>query len=149
MRATRRRGRTARSELGSASVELVLVAPVLAAVVLVLVAGGRLAIAEQTIASAASAAARDASLGRSPGDAEQRATDAAAAYLDNAGLDCARLEIDVDASALGTVLGESGAVTARIDCVVALGDITLPGLGGSRTLTATATSPIDPFKERR
>lgn len=136
-------------ERGSASVELVLIAPVLAAIVLLLVAGGRLALAGQAIESAAAAAARDASLGRSVGEAERHATDAAVTALDNAGIDCVNLVVDVDASALGTVLGESGVVTATIECVVALGDVTLPGLGGSRTLSATATSPIDPFKERR
>ena len=39
-------------------------------------------------------------------------------------------------------------VTATVTCQVPLSDLLLPGMPGSRTLTATFTSPLDPFRGR-
>jgi hypothetical protein len=39
-------------------------------------------------------------------------------------------------------------VSATVTCTVSLSDLLVPGLPGSRTLTATFTSPLDPFRER-
>ena len=38
--------------------------------------------------------------------------------------------------------------TATVACVVNLADLSLPGVPGTRTVTATATSPIDTYRER-
>ena len=57
-------------ERGSMSVELVLIAPALALVILLLVAGARVALAGNAVESAAVAAARDASLSRTTAGAQ-------------------------------------------------------------------------------
>jgi hypothetical protein len=44
--------------------------------------------------------------------------------------------------------GQLGNVSATVICRVPLSDLVLPGTPGSRTLTATFTSPLDPFRGR-
>lgn len=144
----RLRPRIAADEAGALSVEYALVAPVLLAVVLLLVAAGRIGLAETDVRSAASAAAREASLALTAGAAQVEATDTALASLDRSGYTCVELVVVVDGTGLGAALGEPGTVTATVTCVLSLGDVALPGLGGTRTFTATASSPVDPFRER-
>lgn len=144
----RRSARVATGEAGALSVEYALVAPVLLAVVLLLVAAGRIGLAETDVRSAASAAAREASLALTAASAQVEATDTARASLDQAGYACVELAVVVDGTGLGAALGEAGTVTVTVTCVLSLGDVALPGLGGTRTFTATASSPVDPFRER-
>lgn len=60
-----------RSESGSASIEMVILAPAFGLLIAMLVMGGRLALAQQSIQSAAGEAARAASIERGS-DAEKR-----------------------------------------------------------------------------
>lgn len=143
-----RRIRTRLDESGALSVEFALVAPVLVLVLLLLVAGGRIALASTGVESAAAAAAREASLALTSAEAQTNATETASRNLTQSGYDCVTLSVSIDDAGLFTPLGETGTVTATVTCVLNLADIALPGLGGTRTLTATGESPVDSFRER-
>lgn len=147
-RPSRLRRRPSTPERGSAAVELVLIAPALVLIVLLLVAGGRLAMAGTAVESAAAAAARDASLAESPAEARELAAVTAEVSLENSGVRCAVLTVTIEAGDLDAALGVRGSTSASVHCTVDLADVALPGLGGQRTLMATATSPIDPYRER-
>ena len=133
-------------ERGSATIELVILAPAFGLVIALLVMGGRLALADQAMDGAAAEAARSVSLQR--GQDTEAATNAARAYLDEEGLRCEGIDVQVDAEAKGTDPGAPGEITTTVSCDVPLADLALPGIGGYRTMTATAASPIDTFRER-
>lgn len=140
---------TRRPEDGSMSVELVMWAPVMLVVILLLIACGRIALANITVSNAANAAARDASLATNSSTATSNATQTATIAMSQAGLTCSPGSVVIDPSGLDTPIGTADAkVTARVDCTVNLSDISIPGLPGTETLTATATSPVDPYRER-
>ncbi|WP_055483203.1 TadE family protein [Sphaerimonospora mesophila] len=136
--------RTRRGERGSATLELVVLAPVLLAFIALIVLAGKVANAYGAVESAARDAARQASIARDPAQARQTATAGAAAVLRREGLRC-RPSISVDSSGFSRRIGTAAQVTARVSCVVPLGDL-LPGLPGSRAVRASFTSPIDPFR---
>ncbi len=100
------------------------------------------------VQSAAFAAARDASLSGDASSAEPHAVAAAEASLSAGGVNCSALEVTVDASALDTPLGTTGNVTATVTCTTSFSTIQLPGLPTSTTITQTAASPTDPYRER-
>jgi Flp pilus assembly protein TadG len=135
-------------EQGSLSAELVLLAPAMLAFALFLIACGRISLATITVQDAANAAARNASLSRTVGAATANATTGANNSVNLAGLDCINLQISVDPSGITAPLGTIGNVATTITCTLNLSDIALPGLPGTYTITATGTSPVDPFRER-
>ena len=134
---------------GSATIEMVILAPAFVLLIGMLIMGGRLAIAQQSIQSAAGEAARAASIERGS-DAEERGREAAAAFLQEQGLQCASpLNVDLNVDGKDTDPGVAGqVVAATISCDVSLTGLGLPGVGASRTVTATANSPIDTYRER-
>lgn len=131
---------------GSATIEMVILAPAFMLLIGMLIMGGRLAIAHQSMQSAAGAAARAASEERGA-DAEDKALTAAEAFLDEQGLQCNTMDITLDLAGKDTNPGTTGQfVTATVTC-----DVDLSGLGlpvASRSVTATAISPIDAYRER-
>lgn len=133
-------------ERGSAAIELVLLAPAFGLVIGLLILGGRLALADQAVEGAAAEAARVVSLqrGADTGDAEA----AARAFLEEEGTYCTRIDVQIDAGAKGTDPGTAGEITTTLSCDVPLADLSLPGVGGAQTLTATASSPVDVYRER-
>lgn len=136
------------SDRGSAVVEIVLLAPVLLLFVLMVIFAGRWAIAQQAVQAAASEAARAASISRAPGDAAGNATSAATTSLSNQKVRCAPLGATVDTSGFAAAVGTDATVAATVTCVVDMSDISMPGVPGSRTLTSTATSPLDTYRGR-
>ncbi len=142
------RERLLADERGSNAAEIVIIAPVIAMLILVLVAGGRTALADNATQSAAYAAARAASLSRDAVTATANADDAARRAMNNAGIACTTLTVNVDASGLNTAIGTTGSVSAAVSCDVNLSDITLPGIPGNRTMSSTAASPVDAYRER-
>ena len=54
----------------------------------------------------------------------------------------------MDTSGFASPVGPPANVTATVTCVVNLSDVAVPGLPGTRTITATMTSPLDTFRER-
>ncbi|KDA06949.1 membrane protein [Microbacterium sp. CH12i] len=135
-------------ERGSNAAEIVIIAPVIAMLILVLVAAGRTALADNATQSASFAAARAASLSRDAGTATTAAKQAAQRAMNHAGIACLTLTVDIDISGLNTPLGTTGEVTTSVHCNVNLSDISLPGIPGNRTMSSTATSPVDAYRER-
>ena len=147
MRAVRRRLRS-RGQDGSASVELVVLAPAVLLILSSMVFAGRVVLAGQTVEHAAGEAARTASIARTPGQARSAATTAASAALSSEGLRCGERTVSVSTAGFSTAVGTAATVTATVTCRVPMADLTLPGAPGVRTLTAAATSPLDTYRER-
>lgn len=135
-------------ERGSAAVEAVILVPAIMLIVLMAVAGGRYALARQSVEAAAAAAARSASLARDPGQAQSDATANAAATLANEHLNCLTTQVLVDTGAFSLPVGTPGQVSATVSCTVNLSDLSVPGLPGSATVTATMSSPLDTYRGR-
>ena len=108
---------------------------------------GRGIAAHNTVQSAAWAAARDASLARSSDQAIQHGVEAANTVLD-ANTTCETQRTAITGNGLATGLGETGTVTATVTCTVTMADLAFPGIPGEITITKTATSPVDPYRER-
>lgn len=137
-----------RDDRGSATIEMVLLAPAFVMLLMMLVMGGRLALAHQSVQSAASEAARAASLERGA-DSEGRGRAAAKTFLSEEGLECSAVDVTVYTEDKTSEPGVPDQfVDATVACDVPLSDLALPGIGGSRSVSATASSPIDTFRER-
>ena len=130
------------ADRGSASVELVLVTPVLLVLLLFVVALGRLADSRAQVDGAARDAARSASLARGPDSALTGAQAAAEARLVEGGVTCRHLDVQVEVGALrpGKI------VTAIVTCDVDLGDLTLLRVPGSRAVTSSAAEVYDAYR---
>jgi Flp pilus assembly protein TadG len=135
-------------ERGSAVIEAAIGVPAFMLFVLLIIAGGRLAIADQAVQAAAADAARAASISRTQSQAEAHGTSSAAATLDRQGLRCTSLQVGVDTSGFGAPVGTPARVSATVTCVADLSDLAIPGLPGHRRITATMSSPIDTYRER-
>lgn len=133
---------------GSATLEFVILAPALLLIVSVLVFCGRVAIAGQAVQQAADEAAREASISRDQGEANAHAAKAARSTLSQQGLDCVVMQVSVDTRGFSAPLGRNSTVTAKVSCPVRIGDLSIPGMPGTRTVTATSVSPIDTWRER-
>jgi TadE-like protein len=132
---------------GSAALELVALAPVLLALVGLVIAAGRTSIAQGSVDAAARDAARQASIALTPQAALAAGRTSASAALRADGLDCRPL-VSVDTAGFDVPPGQPAAVSATVTCTVPLSDLALPGLPGHRTLTATFTSPLDVYRSR-
>ena len=138
-----------RDERGSVgTVEALLIVPVLIAAVGLIFAGGRIAVAHQSVDAAANAAARAASLARTRTTAVATARSVATASLDRERLRCSTLNVDLDTAGFAVPVGTPARVTATLTCTVQLSDLGLPGLG-QPTLTGRASSVLDTYRERR
>lgn len=133
---------------GSAAVEVVLLAPVLLAMIALVIFGGRVALARQALSAAAFDAARAASLERTAAAARTAARQAADVVLDVHSLQCSGDDLRLDLTGFGRSVGEGAEVRVDLRCAVAVGDLSLPGLPGQITVAAQATSPIDRYRER-
>jgi len=136
------------SDRGSATVELVILAPTLLLFLLLAIYAGRVAMARQSVHAAAADAARSASIARTQAAAAANARAVADATLAAEGLRCVDTQVDLDTAAFMAPIGTPGTVAATVTCTVDLTDLTLPGVPGSRRLTATVTSPLDTYRER-
>jgi Flp pilus assembly protein TadG len=141
---TRKLRRRLAGERGSVSLELVVLTPGLLLVIGVLIYGGRLELAKQSVQSAASQAAREASIART----QPEANFTAIRSLAEQGLNCVSSSVTVDTSGFASPAGTPATITAEVTCVVNLSDLAVPGVPGSQTVTATADSPLDTYRER-
>lgn len=141
------RSRAGRGDAGSAALELVVLAPVLLFVLGLVIAAGRTSMARGAVAAAARDAARQASISLTPAAAQTAALSSASATLSQDNLKCAPV-VTVNTSQFSVPVGQPATVTATVTCTVRLSDLLVPGLPGSQTLTATFTSPLDPYRER-
>jgi hypothetical protein len=140
--------RRRRADDGSAALELVVLAPVLLALLGLVIAAGRTSVAQGSVDAAARDAARQASIALTPAAAQAGGQASAETALRGDGLDCDPV-VRVDASQFWTVPpGEPASVSATVRCTVPLSNLALPGLPGSRTLTARFSSPLDVYRSR-
>ena len=133
---------------GSATVELVLIAPALLALLALTVLAGRIVLAGGTVEQVAAAGARAASLARTPAAAVTAADTAVRQTLAEQRLQCAAVTVTVDTSGFGVPLGQPATVAVEVSCQVQLADLTVPGLPGTRTLSDRAVSPLDRYRGR-
>jgi hypothetical protein len=98
------------------------------------------------VQSAAAAAARDASLSGSAA-AGPHATQAAQLAL-SSNVTCQSLTVLIGGNGLHTALGQTGTITATIICRISTADLTFPLIPGWLTITETAASPVDPYRQR-
>jgi Flp pilus assembly protein TadG len=129
-------------EAGSATVELVLLTPLLVAVLMFVVVLGRVGSARAEVDAAARDAARAASIARSPTSAVGAGESAARAALHVGGVTCRQLTVTVGTGEFRS----DGTVSAQVSCTVELADLRALGLGITRTITATHTAPIDRYR---
>ena len=132
---------------GSISVELVVLAPALALLLLLLGAGGRVVEVQGHIDGAARDAARAATLGRSQLEAGQLARQAALADL-GATSWCAQRSITVLVSgypATGPLPADAGDLSVTVSCEVNMSPFTSLGFTAQMRFTGRAVAPLDPF----
>jgi Flp pilus assembly protein TadG len=129
-------------DTGSSTAEAVLLTPLFVAVLLLVVLCGRLVTAKMDLQAAASAAARSASIARSDTAARAEADRTARDTLAARGITCQQISVTVATGGLRP----GGAVTVTVACTVPLADLALLAVPGSRTVQATATSPVDVWR---
>jgi Flp pilus assembly protein TadG len=129
-------------ERGSASLEAVLLVPILILVLGITVGLGRVVAGRNDADDAASEAARAASLTRSASDAGAAATQAASGRLAAASSLCRDPAIRTDTSDFRP----GGVVAVSVTCTVDLAGTSLPARA---TVTARSVQPLDPFRGLR
>ncbi len=142
-----------RADAGSAALELVVLAPVLLALIGLVIAAGRVSIAQSSVDAAARDAARQASIALSPAAAQAAGTASADEALASDGLDCmgapvVRVDTGGPDSGFHAPVGTPATVSATVECQVPLSDLSLPGVPGSHWLKSTFYSPLDVYRER-
>jgi len=140
--------RPAGRDKGSVAIEAAIVLPPLIMFLCLAIAGGRLVMSGAKIDSASEDAAREASIHRTVAAAQDAAHTAALESLDDQGITCASAGVSVSTSGLNVPVGQVGTVTVTVNCTVSLSDLLLPGVPGARTLTSTATSVVDQYRQR-
>ena len=138
----------AAADAGSAPLELLILAPVILALIGLVIAAGRTSVAQGSVDAAARDAARQASISLSPAAARLAALASANAALRADGLRCKPvITLDLQPG-FSTQLGQPAQVSASVSCTVPLSDLLVPGVPGSRRLTARFSSPLDPYRSR-
>ncbi|MBA9003046.1 TadE/TadG family type IV pilus assembly protein [Thermomonospora cellulosilytica] len=136
-----------RDDAGNAVVESAILAPLFVLFLAALLVAMRIQHGSAVVSQAAADAARHASIARTAAQARADATASALATLRDKGLHCTP-QVTLDLSDFARPVGKEGTVTAQVRCVIQLSDIALPGMPGSRTVTKTHRSPIDPYRGR-
>lgn len=144
---TRRRNNQS-SERGSEAIEAAIGVPAFLLFIVLIITAGRVAMAKQVVEAAAADGARSASISRTQGQAEVAGSDGATASLNNQGLQCQSTSVSINTAGFASPVGTPSTVSATIRCVVNLSDVAIPGLPGTRTITATMSSPLDTYRER-
>lgn len=143
------RRRCLRSERAAVAVEFAVIVPVLLLLIGVVIAGGRMAITNQTVQQMADSAARAASLARTATEARADADLVVHSDARDAGLKCVGgIKSSVDTGGFSAALGQAADVSVTVRCGVALGDLLVPGLPGTWFASAEATSPLDRYRSR-
>lgn len=135
-------------EQGSATLELAILSPAVLALLALAIAAGRIEVAGGAVEQAAAAAARAASIARTPSTARAAATEEASASLRQQGITCGTLDVTVDTAGFAVPVGQPAQVEVSVACTVALSDLAVPGLPGTRTLRAQVASPLDRYRSR-
>lgn len=148
MRSMARWARSVRRDEGSAAIEAAILLPALIMFLCMAIAGGRIVTSGAKIDSAAEDAAREASIHRTAAAAQGAAQSAAAESLEDQGITCASTSVSINTGGLSVPVGQVGTVSVTVTCTVNLADLLLPGVPGAKTLTSTATSVVDQYRQR-
>ncbi|MFI1508206.1 TadE/TadG family type IV pilus assembly protein [Streptomyces sp. NPDC020597] len=140
--------RRLRGDEGSAAIEAAVIVPSLIMFLCLAIAGGRIVTSGSKIDAAAEDAAREASIHRTTAAAQSAAHAAAGESLNDQGITCASTSVSVNTGGLNVPVGQVGTVSVTVTCTVSLSDLLLPGVPGARTLTSTATSVVDRYRQR-
>lgn len=138
-----------KQERGSTALEMAILAPALLSFLLLIVFGGRYALATQSVNAAAAASARAASIERNATAAKSSATTTAAATLANQAISCLTVQTNTDTAGFRTDPGTAASITVTVTCELSLAGLTLIGVPGSMTITASSSSPLDTYRERQ
>ena len=114
-----------------------------------LVGGGRVWLARNSVESMAGAAARAASFERHADAADAAARHLVSVQAEVSGLRCVQLEVRLDAAALSRPAGTPGTVRAVVDCTVPLADILVPGWPGELLVSAEGSAVVDRYRGRK
>lgn len=133
-----------RGDRGSIAVETAgFVLPALLVCVLIVAAAFNLSVARLDLEAASAAAARAASLQRTPDAATTAAEQAARDNLANRPVTCTDLQVTVDTSQWR----RGGSVTVTLACTVTMRELArLNIVPGSYQATSTSTSPLDTYR---
>lgn len=134
------------ADQGTLTLSTAIVVPGIILLLLLAVMAGRIATAHGAVESAANEAARAASISRTTTDAAAAARSTADAIL-GSNLKCVSLNITSNVAGIGAPVGTPAQVTVTVTCVVRLADLTPLGQA-DRTITATGTSVVDPYRTR-
>jgi Flp pilus assembly protein TadG len=135
-----------RDDRGSVTLELAILAPALLLLLGLLVLAGRVETSSAAVEQAARSAARDASLARTADTAQAAARTSAQRELAEAR--CVATDVTVDTSGFAAPLGTDASVAVRVSCTITIAGLAVPGLPGTRTLTADGVSPLDRYRSR-
>ncbi|GAB3147052.1 hypothetical protein GCM10027290_29740 [Micromonospora sonneratiae] len=131
-----------RDDEGSVSTEIALTyVPLMVLAALAIIACLRLASANSDVHAAAAAAARQASLARTPAGAVAGGKETAAATLQSRNMTCQPHTTTVNTGGMAP----GGQVSVTVVCTVHLEDLFGLGLPGAVTLSGTASQPIDRY----
>lgn len=139
---------TFKDERGSASIEAVVVGPVVVLLLCLVIFGGRVAMAHQSVQGIAADAARAASLARTSSQARSAAAQAVEAGLAQR-QPCASHDLDLDVSGFAKPVGTPASVTAVLTCRIDTADLALPGVPGQISVRASMSSAVDTYRERK
>lgn len=132
-------------DAGTMALELALLTPLLVAFMMVMVGLGRVVEAQSQVDGAARDAARAASLARNPSAAQAAATDAAAATLEGTA-NKKWCENTPSAPVDFSEWRRGGQVSVTVHCSIDLTGLSLIGFIPSKSMTGTATAPIDTLR---
>ena len=141
--------RRLRQDSGSVSLEAIAGVSILIVLIGVVIGLARYSASAGAVSQAASEAAREASINRNGGNAQSRAEATARRVLNNQGVECANLRVDVDTSGFSRAVGNRARVLVDVTCRVPYRDLSAVGiLPGSSTITKTGESAIDRYRDR-
>ncbi len=138
-----------RDERGTVAIEAAIGVPAFGLFVAMIILGGRVEIAKQSVEAAAYEAARAVSIERTQSEAIAAGRSSAASSLHDQDVNCTSTNITVNAAAFNAPIGNTAQVNVTVTCTVNLSDLSIPGIPGTRTVTTTASSPVDAYRERR
>lgn len=131
------------SSSGSASAELVILAPVLVALMGLVTATGQVLRADEAVADAARSAAESAVVANDPAAAGPAASADARAVLRGDGVNCSPLVVGTDT----TDFTPGGSVSVTVSCDTRLGSLSFLPFPGSFTVEARSEAVVEPFRE--
>lgn len=129
------------SARGSFTVELVVLTPIITLFILITLAFGRYALAQEQVVGAARAAADAAAVAASASQAPEAAL-AAALPVVQSNHTCTDPTVIVDSQSFAP--GTS--IRVSVSCRVTFADLSIPGIPGSATMQAVQTAAIDPYR---